>query len=92
MQFIGEFLVRVANLAEAEGRLAWDRIAKLAVAILLFALAMIIFLLAVIALSTAAFLGLLEVMHPAGALAIVGFTLLSAAAAVTLMVNGRLRS
>ncbi len=73
---LGQFIVKVANLAEAEGRVAKQSVFLLAAAVLVFAAAVALVLVALVLLGVAMYLGLAEVMPPGGAAALVGAILL----------------
>lgn len=68
-----ELVLRMAGLVEAEGRVAREHIVRVAVGLLLLAVAGTVLVLSLIAMGLAAVLGLAETMHPAWALVIVSF-------------------
>ena len=76
LQSVSQFFVKLANLAEAEGRLARYHVVRIACALGLLVMAAVLVLAAVIAWACALYLVLRDVLHPAGALAIVAAVLL----------------
>lgn len=96
MKSVGELVVRVAELAEAEGRLAKRNVAEVLIVAVMLAAAVVLIVSACIALCAAAFLGLATTMHPAAALAIVALApLLAGAVSARIglgMIGGRKRA
>lgn len=80
MKSIGELVVHVAELAEAEGRLAKRNIVEVLLVAIIMLAACVFLLSAALALCAAAYLGLANTMHPAAALAIVALLPLAAGA------------
>jgi hypothetical protein len=78
MKSVGELVVHVAELAEAEGRLAKRNIVEVLLLAIIMLGACVLLLSAAMALCAAAFLGLASTMHPAAALAIVALLPLTA--------------
>ena len=78
MQTLVEFVVRIANLLEAEGRLAKHHVVNVVVVSLVFLAATVLLVAAALVLVCAAYLGLRTVMPPAWAAALMGFVLLVA--------------
>jgi hypothetical protein len=68
---IGELIVRVANLAEAEGRVVKRNVVRVLSGSVIFLVAGALAVSGFVALCAAIFLGLSEVIHPGWALAIV---------------------
>lgn len=71
MKSIAELIVRVANLAEAEGRAAKRNVVRVLSGGVIFLVAGGLVVSGFVALCAAIFLGLTEVIHPGWALAIV---------------------
>lgn len=77
---IGRFIVRIADLAEAEGRLASKGLVRAAVVLLLAGAAVTLGVVAVVALCGAFYLTLADTLPPSGALALSGLLMLAVAA------------
>lgn len=81
MKGLSRFVVALADLAEAEGRAAKEGLFRLAVSVMMGAVASVLFLLAIVSLTWSAYRALLLTqIHPAGALAVVAVVLLLLAA------------
>jgi hypothetical protein len=77
MPKLGQFIVHLADLIEAEGRLAKQGAFRLAMAIAFIVAAALLMVAAVLTLGAAAFLGLLAAgLHPAMACLVLGLALL----------------
>jgi hypothetical protein len=88
LRALSEFVVRVANLAEAEGRLVREKTLEMISATLLWLTAALLAVAGVLALFAALYLGLRVFIHPAFAMAIVGILPL-ALAGLCLMLGKR---
>lgn len=82
---IGQYIVRVADLAEAEGRLAARGLVRVAVVVLLGGAAVALGMVAVVMLAGALYLALAIVIPPAAALTIAAAVVLAATVAAGLM-------
>lgn len=91
MRRIVELILRVADLVEAEGRIARDNAFELAAAILLLAAAAALLVVGLVTAGWALGLGLCEIMHPAWAAAIVAVTFLLGALGVATLARRSLR-
>lgn len=76
MKSIAEFLIRVLELLETEGRVARRKVAEIAVLLLLAAGTGFLLVVALLILAGALYLGLANVMAPEFALALVGLLLI----------------
>ncbi len=79
---LGQFVVKVVNLAEAEGRVAMSHLLRLAMVIVLFASVGVLVTAAAVLLAAAIYVALASVLHPATALLVSALFLLCAAAVI----------
>ena len=85
MRSVGELIVRVADLMEAEGRVARRNIVRLIFISVILVTAAMTLVAGILSLGAAVFLGLNSVMHPGWALAIVAFALIALGLFVTIV-------
>lgn len=81
---IGKYIVKIADLAEAEGRLAARGLVRAAIVVLLGAAAVVLGTIVVVMFAGALYLAMATVIPPAWALTIAAMLVLAAAVAVAL--------
>lgn len=84
MKALSEFVVRVANLAEAEGRLAREKVVEVIMAAGLFLAGALLAVAGLLTFVAALYLGLRSHISPAWAMALVAIIPLAASAACVL--------
>ncbi len=77
---VGQFIVKIANLLEAEGRIASQQMIRIGAILLLMAGASVLGVVAILAMAAAIYVALQHFLHHAGALAVAAVMLLGAAA------------
>lgn len=91
MRTLTEFVIRTAELAEAEGRLAKRHAVEVIVAAMMWLAGTLIAVAAVIAFAAAIYVGLLSIMPKGAALAFIGMGMLFLAMGLIVMGRSMLR-